>query len=97
VFFVASAAASSAYLTVSELFPVELRGMAIGVFYAFATLVGGAGAPALFGAIVDTGEPMQLFGGYVLAAVLMLAAALVARKYGVDAEGRTLEELCPHD
>ena len=56
VFFVASAAASSAYLTVSELFPVELRGMAIAVFYAFATLVG-AGAPALFGAIIDTGEP----------------------------------------
>jgi MFS family permease len=94
VFFVASAAASSAYLTVSELFPMELRGLAIGVFYAFATLVGGVGAPALFGAIVDTGEPMQLFNGYALAAALMLIAALVAFKYGVDAERRSLEDIC---
>ena len=92
VFFVASAAASSAYLTVSELFPVELRGMAIAVFYAFGTLVG-AGAPALFGAIVDTGDPGQLFAGYVLAAVLMMAAAVVARVFGVDAERRPLEEI----
>jgi MFS family permease len=97
VFFVASAAASSAYLTVSELFPMELRGMAIGVFYAFATLVGGVGAPALFGAIVDSREPMQLFYGYALAAVLMLIAALVARKYGVDAERRSLEEITAED
>jgi MFS family permease len=92
VFFVASAAASSAYLTVSELFPVELRGMAIAVFYAFGTLVG-AGAPALFGAIVETGDPSQLFAGYALAAVLMMAAAVVARVFGVDAERRPLEEL----
>ncbi len=92
VFFVASAAASSAYLTVSELFPVELRAMAIAVFYAFATLVG-AGAPALFGAIIDTGEPGQLFAGYALASSLMIAAAVVARVLGVDAEGRSLEEL----
>lgn len=92
VFFVASAAASSAYLTVSELFPVELRGMAIAVFYAFGTLVG-AGAPTLFGAIVDTGDPRRLLAGYALAAVLMLAAAVVARVFGVDAEGRSLEAL----
>ncbi len=92
VFFVASAAASSAYLTVSELFPIELRGMAIAVFYAFGTLVG-AGAPLLFGRIVDTGEPMQLLAGYGLAAGLMLAAAVVARVFGVDAEGRSLEAL----
>jgi MFS family permease len=94
VFFVASAAASSAYLTVSELFPVELRGMAIAVFYAFATLAG-ASAPALFGAIVDTGDPLRLFAGYGLAAAMMLAAAVVGRVYGVDAERRSLEELCP--
>jgi MFS family permease len=92
VFFVASAAASSAYLTVSELFPVELRGMAIAVFYAFGTLVG-AGAPAIFGAIVDTGDPHRLLAGYVLAAVMMLAAAGVGRVFGVDAERRSLEEL----
>ena len=94
VFFVASAAASSAYLTVSELFPVELRGMAIAVFYAFGTLAG-AIAPTLFGAIVDTGDPQRLFAGYALAAAMMLAAAVVGRVYGVDAERRSLEELCP--
>ena len=74
VFFVASAAASSAYLTVSELFPVELRARAIGVFYAFGTLVG-AGAPVLFGALIDAGDPRQLFAGYLLASVLMVVAA----------------------
>src|SRR5690606_24227699 len=92
VFFVASAAASSAYLTVSELFPVELRGMAIAVFYAIGTLAG-AGAPLLFGAIVDTGDPRQLLAGYALAAAMMGAAAVVARVYGVDAERRALEEI----
>jgi MFS family permease len=96
VFFVASAAASSAYLTVSELFPVEIRGMAIAVFFAFATLVG-SGAPLLFGAIVDTGEPMQLFAGYGLASGMMVAAAVVARWLGVAAEGRSLEQLAEHD
>jgi MFS family permease len=92
VFFVASAAASSAYLTVSELFPVELRGMAIALFYSFATLVG-AGAPALFGAIVDTGEKGKLFAGYALASAMMLGAAVVARLFGVAAEGRSLEAI----
>ncbi|MGN6108922.1 MAG: MFS transporter [Kofleriaceae bacterium] len=96
VFFVASAAGSSAYLTVSELFPVELRGMAIAVFYAFATLVG-AGAPALFGVLVDRGEPMQLFAGYALASTLMIVAATVARVLGVAAERRSLEEISPHE
>ncbi|MGE3956033.1 MAG: MFS transporter [Vicinamibacterales bacterium] len=96
VFFVASAAASSAYLTVSELFPVELRGMAIAVFYAFGTLVG-AGAPTLFGMIVDTGDPMRLLAGYGLAAALMVAAAVVARVLGVDAERRSLESLARED
>jgi MFS family permease len=92
VFFFASAAASSAYLTVSEVFPVELRGMAIAVFYAIGTLAG-AFAPTLFGAIVDTGEPSRLFAGYALSAAMMVAAALVARRFGVDAERRSLEEL----
>jgi MFS family permease len=96
VFFVASAAASSAYLTVSELFPVELRGMAIAVFYAFGTLVG-AGAPTLFGAIVDTGDPRRLLAGYALASAMMMAAAVVARVFGVDAERRSLEEITRED
>jgi MFS family permease len=92
VFFVASAAASSAYLTVSELFPVELRGMAIAVFYAMGTGAG-AFAPTLFGWIVDTGDPGRLFAGYALAAALMIGAAVVARWLGVDAERRSLEEI----
>ena len=92
VFFVASAAASSAYLTVSELFPVELRARAIAVFYAFATLVG-AGAPAVFGALIDAGDPRQLLAGYLATAALMMGAAIVARRLGVAAENRSLEQL----
>ncbi len=92
VFFVASAAASSAYLTVSELFPVEIRGMAIAVFFAFSTLVGSA-APSLFGAIIDAGSPGQLFAGYALSAGLMIGAAVIARWLGVAAEGKSLELL----
>lgn len=92
VFFVASAAASSAYLTVSELFPVEIRGMAIAVFFAFATLVGAA-APTLFGVIVDSKSRGALFAGYALAAVLMIGAAAIARWLGVAAEGKSLETL----
>lgn len=96
VFFVASAAASSAYLTVSELFPVEIRGMAIALFFAFGTLVGAA-APTIFGAIVDSKSPAALFAGYALAAGMMLAAAAVARWLGVAAEGKSLEALAAHD
>ncbi len=92
VFFFASAAASSAYLTVSELFGVELRGMVIAVFYACGTLAGAA-APSLFGHFVDSNDPMRLFEGYVIAACLMLGAAIIARIYGVASEGRSLEEL----
>jgi MFS family permease len=92
VFFVASAAASSAYLTVSELFPVELRARAIAVFYAFATLVG-AGAPAVFGALIDAGDPWQIFAGYLAGSLLMIGAAIVARRLGVAAERRSLEQL----
>jgi MFS family permease len=92
VFFVASAAASSAYLTVSELFPVELRARAIAVFYAFATLIG-AGAPVVMGALIDSGDRMQLVIGYLVAALLMIAAAVLARRLGVAAEGRSLEQL----
>lgn len=92
VFFFASAAASSAYLTVSELFPVELRGLAIAMFYAFATLAG-AGAPLLFGMIIDHGQPAQLFAGYALAATMMISAAIIARWLGVAAERRSLEDI----
>jgi MFS family permease len=93
VFFVASAAASSAYLTVSELFPVEMRGMAIALFYAIGTGVGGLGAPALFGALIQTGSRARVFEGYLFGAALMIGAAVVAAVLGVSAEGKSLEAI----
>ncbi len=91
IFFFASAAASSAYLTVSETFPLEIRALAIAFFYAVGTGVGGMGAPWLFGALIDTGSRVSLFGGYLLGAGLMLAAGLIAFHFGVDAERKPLE------
>jgi MFS family permease len=93
VFFFGSAAASSAYLSVSELFPIELRAMAIASFYAVGTAAGGLGAPALFGYLIETGDPHEVFLGYAIGATLMIAAALVAVRLGVAAERRPLEEL----
>jgi MFS family permease len=93
VFFVASAAASSAYLTVSELFPVELRGMAIAFFYAVGTAVGGLAAPALLGALIESGSRPRVALAYVFGGALFLAAAVVAAVLGVAAEGKSLEEI----
>jgi MFS family permease len=93
VFFFASAAASSAYLTVSELFPVELRGMAIAVFYAVGTGAGGVLAPALFGALVGTGSRMGVLNGYLVGAGLMVLAGMVAAFLALPAEKRSLEEI----
>lgn len=93
VFFVASAAASSAYLTVSELFPVELRGMAIALFYAVGTAVGGLVAPSLFGALIQTGDRSKVFIGYAIGAALMVGASIVAIFFGVPAEQKSLEAL----
>jgi MFS family permease len=95
IFFVASAAASSAYLTVSEIFPVEMRAIAISIFYAAGTGAGGFIGPALFGALVESGSREALFYGYLLAAALMLIAAAVAAVLGVDAERKSLEEIAP--
>ena len=94
IFFVASAAASSAYLTVSEIFPVEMRAVAISLFYAAGTALGGLAGPPLYGMIIESGSREALFGAYALAAVLMCAAALVALWLGVDAERKPLEEVC---
>jgi MFS family permease len=91
IFFFASAAASSAYLTASEVFPLELRALAIAVFYALGTAAGGVAAPWLFGALIGTGERIAVFWGYALGTVLMLAAAAVEWCWGVDAERRSLE------
>jgi MFS family permease len=93
IFFIASAAASSAYLTVSEIFPLEIRALAIAIFYASGTLVGGVGAPLLFGWIIGTGSVTTLFIGYLLAAVLMIFGAVIEGWIGVPAEGRSLEHV----
>ena len=91
IFFFASAAASSAYLTVSETFPLEIRALAIAFFYAVGTGVGGIVGPSLFGALIDTGSRVSVFGGYLLGAVLMIAGGLVAWRWGVAAERKPLE------
>ena len=93
IFFFASAAASSAYLTVSESFPLEVRALAIAVFYALGTALGGIAAPLLFGALIGTGKPGAIAAGYALGAVLMLGAALVELWLGVAAERRALEDV----
>lgn len=93
IFFVASSAASSAYLTVSEIFPLEIRAMAISVFYAFGTLAGGVIGPALYGYIVGTGSRSLLFWGYVLGAAVMVAGGCTEVFLGVNAERKPLEEI----
>ena len=95
VFFFASAAASSAYLTVGECFPLEVRALSIAFFYALGTGIGGVMAPWLFGVLVGTGEASAVAWGYALGAVLMLAAAGVALWLGVDAECKPLETVAP--
>lgn len=91
VFFFASAAASSAYLTVSETFPLETRAFAIAVFYAVGTGIGGVIGPSVFGLLIETGSRASVFAGYAFAALLMIAAAIVALRYSVNAERKPLE------
>jgi len=93
IFFFASAAASAAYLTISELFPLEMRALAIAVFFALGTAVGGIAAPWLFGVLIGTGSRESVFLGYALGAALMLAAAGIEAWLGVDAERRSLEQV----
>lgn len=93
IFFFASAAASSAYLTVAETFPLEIRALAIAVFYAFGTGLGGLAGPALFGALIETGERTNVLYGYLIGAGLMVFAALVQARWGTAAERRSLEQV----
>ena len=95
IFFFASPAASAAYLTVSENFPLEVRALAIAVFYAIGTAVGGVAAPAFFAALIDTGSRSSVFAGYLVGAALMIAAATIAWRFGVAAERRPLESVAP--
>jgi MFS family permease len=91
IFFFASAAASSAYLTVSEIFPLEIRALAIAFFYAIGTGLGGVAGPWLFGALIDTGSRLSVFIGYLIGSILMIGAAIIQARFGVAAERQPLE------
>jgi MFS family permease len=93
IFFFASPAASAAYLTVSENFPLEVRALAIALFYAVGTGIGGVAGPALFGALVDSGSRNSVFAGYLFGAALMVGAAGVAWRYAIAAERQSLESI----
>ncbi len=93
IFFFASAAASSAYLTVGESFPLEVRAVAIAIFYAVGTGVGGVSGPAIFGRLIESGSRGSIFYGYLLAGVLMVAAGAVELWLGVNSERKSLEEV----
>jgi MFS family permease len=93
VFFFASAAASSAYLTVSEIFPLEIRALAIAFFYAIGTGIGGIAGPLLFGVLISSGSRGAVAIGYVAGAALMIGAAVVEALWGVAAERKPLEQV----
>jgi len=95
IFFFASAAASSAYLSASELFPLEIRALAIAVFFAIGTGTGGIVAPWLFGTLIGTGSRTAVFYGYLAGAALMLLAVAAVLAWGVRAERKSLEEIAP--
>ncbi|UYN96622.1 MAG: MFS transporter [Enhydrobacter sp.] len=95
VFFFASAAASAAYLTIGECFPLEIRALTIALFYAFGTLLGGVGGPWLFGRLIEHGDRAEIMFGYLLGAALMLIAAGVEMVLGVKAECKPLEDIAP--
>jgi MFS family permease len=93
IFFVASSAASAAFLTVSEIFPLEIRAFAIAIFYAIGTLLGGVGAPLLFGGLISSGSRMNVGYGYLLGAVLMILGSICEMWIGVEAAGKSLESI----
>jgi MFS family permease len=95
VFFFASAAASSAYLTVSEIFPMEIRAMAIAVFYAVGTAIGGIAGPVLFGRAIEIGTVTAVAAGYYLGAILMILAGIIECVLGVEAARKSLEQVAP--
>jgi MFS family permease len=93
IFFFASAGASAAYLTVSEVFPLEIRAMAIAFFYSIATALGGITGPLLFGILVGTGSETNTMWGYIIGAAWLLVAAVTELVVGVSAEQRSLEDV----
>ncbi|WIM88901.1 MFS transporter [Candidatus Mycobacterium wuenschmannii] len=92
-FFLASAGASAAYLTVSEIFPMETRALAIAFFYAVGTGIGGISGPLLFGHLIESGQRGQVMWSFLIGAAVMAIAGLVELWLGINAEQRPLEEL----
>jgi MFS family permease len=95
VFFFASAAASSAYLTVSEIFPMEIRAMAIALFYAVGTGIGDIVGPIVFGAAIESKTVSAVVHGYFVGAALMILAGVVEIFLGVEAARQPLERVAP--
>jgi len=92
-FFIATAGASAAYLTVSEIFPMETRALAIAFFYAVGTGLGGIIGPALFGQFVESGDRGLVGAGFLIAAAVMAVGGVAELLFGVDAEGKSLEDI----
>ncbi|MFI6925069.1 MFS transporter [Nonomuraea spiralis] len=93
VLFVASAGASAAYLTVSEIFPMETRAMAIAFFFAIGTAAGGIAGPLVFASLVESGAPGDTALAFSIGAIVMIVAGLVELVFGVKAERKGLEEI----
>jgi MFS family permease len=93
IFFFASSGSSAAYLTVSEIFPMEIRAMCIALFYAVGTGLGGIVGPTLFASLAQTGNADKLALGYYLGATVMVFGGLVELAWGVEAAGRSLEDV----
>ncbi|MFC0438224.1 MFS transporter [Kutzneria buriramensis] len=93
VFFLASAGSSAAYLTVSEVFPLEIRAMAIALFYSVGTGLGGIVGPILFGNLVGTGDPSMVAIGYYLGAAMMMGGGVIELVFGVEAAQKSLEDV----
>lgn len=91
----AAAQASDIVIRSGETFPIEIRALAIAVFYAIGTGLGGVAGPWLLGVLIDTGSRTSVFKGYLLGAALMIAAAIVAACFGVPAERKSLETVAP--
>jgi MFS family permease len=92
-FFLASAGASSAYLTVSEIFPMETRALAIAFFYAIGTTIGGISGPLLFGKFIHSGDPAQVATGFLIGAAAMALGGIAELRWGIRAERRSLESI----
>lgn len=93
VFFFASSAASSAYLTVGEYFPLEVRALSIALFYALGTALGGIAGPIVFGTLIGTGERELIAAGYAFGAALMVIAGIVVWRFGTACERKSLEQV----